>query len=93
MAMPRLIEKSRSEGSNRSLREGYQRRSTNRFHRRVLISKDETCLLLAERKYGGSQLDWLLQKDQVARIEFKGLRVGDQVLRVSWRARSDRALQ
>src|ERR1700730_1900857 len=42
-------------------------------------------LLLAERKYGGSKLDWLLQKDQVARIEFNGLRVRNQILRVSWR--------
>src|ERR1700730_19271008 len=41
-------------------------------------------LLLAERKYGGSKLDWLLQKDQVARIEFNGLRVRNQILRVSW---------
>jgi hypothetical protein len=40
-------------------------------------------LLLAERKDGGSQLDWLLQKDQVARIEFNGLRVRNQILRVS----------
>jgi hypothetical protein len=39
--------------------------------------KNETCLLLAERKYGGSQLDWLFQKDQVARIEFKSLRARD----------------
>ena len=39
----------------------------------------------AERKYGGSQLDWLLQKDQVTRIQFKGLRIRDQILRVSWR--------
>jgi hypothetical protein len=38
---------------------------------------------LAERKGGGSQLDWLLQKDQVARIEFNGLRVRNQILRVS----------
>src|SRR5258705_7732113 len=42
-------------------------------------------LLLAERKYGGSHFDWLLQKDQVARIEFNGLRVRNQILRVSWR--------
>jgi len=45
-------------------------------HARGVISRDETCLLLAERKYGGSQLDWLLQKDQVARIEFNGLQAG-----------------
>ena len=50
----------------------------------VLNSIDETCLLLAERKYGGSQLDWLLQKDQVSRIEFNGLRVRNKILRVSW---------
>jgi hypothetical protein len=50
---------------------------------RGVISRDETCLLLAERKYGGSKLDWLLQKDQVARIEFNGLRVRNQILRVS----------
>jgi hypothetical protein len=31
-------------------------------------------LQLAERKYGRSQLDWLFQKDQVARSEFKSLR-------------------
>ena len=35
----------------------------------------ETCLLLAERQYSGSQLDWLLQKDQVTRIQFKSLRI------------------
>jgi hypothetical protein len=36
------------------------------------ISRDETCLLLAERKYGGSQLDWLLQKDEapILRISY-----------------------
>src|SRR3954470_24159824 len=39
----------------------------------------------AERKYGGRQLDWLLQKDQVARIQFKGLRVRNQIPRVSRR--------
>jgi hypothetical protein len=54
-------------------------------HGKVLISRDGTCLLLAERKYGGSQLDRLLQKDQVARIEFRGLRVRNQILRVRWR--------
>src|SRR5579859_7300900 len=42
-------------------------------------------LYLAEREYGGSQLDWLLQKDQMARLELNGLRVRNQILRVSWR--------
>src|SRR4051795_12067686 len=50
-----------------------------------VISRTDTCLRLAERKYGGGQIDWLLQKDQVARIEFNCLRVRNQILRVSWR--------
>jgi hypothetical protein len=36
-----------------------------------MISRYGACLRLAERQYGGSQLDWLFQKDQVARIEFQ----------------------
>jgi hypothetical protein len=55
------------------------------FHGRILISRDCTGLPLAEQKYGGSQLDWFFQKDQVARIEFKGLRVRNQIFRVRWR--------
>jgi hypothetical protein len=35
---------------------------------------NQNLLQLAERKYGRSQLDWLFQKDQVARSEFKSLR-------------------
>ena len=49
---------------------------------RGVISRDGTRLLLAERKYSGSQFYWLLQKDQVARIEFNRLRVRNQILRV-----------
>src|SRR6201996_7053893 len=51
---------------------------------RQFVDDGVILLRLAERKYGGSQLDWLLQKDQVARIEFNGLRVRNQILRVSW---------
>jgi hypothetical protein len=54
------------------------------FHGKVLISRDGTCLPLAEGEDGGSRLDWLFQKDQVARIEFKGLRVRNQIFRVIW---------
>jgi hypothetical protein len=44
---------------------------------RQLVDDGVILLQWAERKYGGSQLDWLFQKDQVTRIQFKSLRVRD----------------
>ena len=66
---------------------------TSETQSRSVNSRDGTCLPLAERKYGGSQIDWLLQKDQVARIRVQGSSRQEPDSPSKLAARSDRALQ